>query len=139
MPPIYRKLFQNIPPEDVRREAELQTIAANANFAPRVVDTDFSSFIDMIDLREMCIADKYGESLQTMPTFILEDIYIILRDLYIQYHIEYIDVTPYNFIEKNGRVWIIDFGHASKKGNNNWYLMEVFDAKRIYSWNPDFQ
>ena len=136
---IYRKLFQNIPPEDVRREADLQIIAASAKFAPRVVNTDFTSFINMVDLQEMCIADKYGEAFETMPSFILEDIYIILRDLYIKYDIEYIDVTPYNFIEKNGRVWIIDFGHASKKGNNNWYLMEVLNAERIHCWNPDFR
>ena len=130
--------IKKVSPDTIENEVKLQNIAASYGFAPKVYKTTEDE-IHMEDLQEMCIADKYGEAFDTMPTFILEDIYIILRDLYIQYDIEYIDVTPYNFIEKNGRVWIIDFGHASKKGNNNWYLMDVFHAGRIPCWNPDFR
>ena len=139
MPPIYRKLFTNVPHEEVRREAELQMIAAEAGFAPKVLDTDYKTYIAMEDLQEMCIADMYGESINTMPSVILEDIYYILKTLYIQYDIEYIDVTPYNFIERKGKTWIIDFGHASSPGQSNWYIADVLHKKKITQWNPDFR
>jgi hypothetical protein len=62
--------------------------------------------------------------------------------IYYVYNIEYIDVTPYNFVEVEGRVWIIDFGHAMKRQagrKTNWYLRDIFDEGKISYWNPDFK
>lgn len=140
---IFRKIFpKGTKPNDVEREVELQQAAAAAGFSPKLVSTDYRTLIEMEDLEEMCIADKYGEDIDGIPSFILEDIYKILSDLYYIYNIEYIDVTPYNFIERDGRTWIIDFGHAQRRRagqNTNWYLIESLDAGEISYWNPDFR
>ena len=53
--------------------------------------------------------------------------------------IQYIDVTPYNFIEKDHEVYIIDFGHASyiyEKQKVDEYLERFFNGEN--EWNEDF-
>jgi hypothetical protein len=53
--------------------------------------------------------------------------------------IEYIDITGYNFIEKDNKIYIIDFGDAeySKKWKKtNWFLEEFLNGH--HGWNPDF-
>lgn len=140
---IFRKTFPiRTKFQDVQNEVELQSIAAELGFSPKIISTDNETYIEMEHLDEMCVADKYGEAIDGIPSFILEDIYKILSDLYYVYNIEYIDVTPYNFIEVEGRVWIIDFGHAMKRQAGrkmNWYLREIFDEGEIKYWNPDFK
>jgi tRNA A-37 threonylcarbamoyl transferase component Bud32 len=140
---IFRKTFPvGTAPSDIQREVELQKAAAQVGFSPKVFSTDYMTFIEMEDLEEMCVADKYGEDIDGIPSFILEDIYKMLSDLYYIYNIHYIDVTPYNFIERDGRTWIIDFGHATRRRpgqNTNWYLIESLDAGKISYWNPDFK
>jgi hypothetical protein len=82
------------------------------------------------------------QAIDSIPSFILEDIYKIVSDLYYVYNIEYIDVTPYNFVEVEGHVWIIDFGHAMKRQagrKTNWYLRDIFDEGKISYWNSDFK
>ncbi len=55
--------------------------------------------------------------------------------------IEYIDITPYNFIELNNKIYLIDFGHArfrTKSKSINWFLKRfLFDM--INEYNPDFR
>ena len=54
-------------------------------------------------------------------------------------NIEYIDITPYNFIEKDGKVFIIDFGHAYYTDFNiNGFLNEVM-YHCLNEWNADFK
>ena len=93
----------------------------------------------MEDIDEMCLADMYGENIKDIPQHLLEQIYDILVKLYLQASIEYTDITPYNFIEKEGRVYIIDFGDAKLVESRNWFLEEIFKHKLIIGWNPDFR
>jgi tRNA A-37 threonylcarbamoyl transferase component Bud32 len=52
--------------------------------------------------------------------------------------IEYLDVTPYNFIEKDGTVYIIDFGHARNVSDYlDDYLDDIFANWKL-KWNPEF-
>jgi hypothetical protein len=44
-----------------------------------------------------------------------------------------------NFIEKEGRIYIIDFGDAKLVESRNWFLEEIFKHKLIIGWNPDFK
>jgi hypothetical protein len=55
-------------------------------------------------------------------------------------YIEYIDITGYNFIEKKGKVYIIDFGDAIYKKKDkemNWFLSYFLGGHN--GWNPDFK
>jgi len=65
-------------------------------------------------------------------------IYDILTRVYLECDIEYIDVTPYNFIETNDQLWIIDFGDAREAPKKNYFLQEVFSKRRLHKWNSDF-
>ena len=135
---MYIKNVSNRTEKQIRNEVELQTRAARKNLAPKVLQSDFKTFIKMEKIPEMCVADKYGENIRAIPKEMMKEIYNILHRLYYECDIEYVDVTPYNFIEYNGKVWVIDFGDA-KPVKKNWYLEEIFENGLILSWNPDFK
>lgn len=120
-------------------EIEMQQIAATYGFSPKVLainDLDF----DMVNLDSPCLADVYGDDPTKIPDWIWEEIHHILTVLYECEGIEYVDITPYNFIEKEAKLWIIDFGHAyytqSPVVPENWFLRDFLDGER--GWNPDF-
>ena len=118
-------------------EIELQRVASTHGFCPNVISSNGLEFeMEMID--SPCLADKYGEN---VPEWIWKEISRILAVLYECEGIEYIDITPYNFIEKDKKIWIIDFGHAyytkSPETPENWFLHEILDG--YIGWNPDFK
>ena len=138
----YTKRFPNTPAEDVLREVTLQRAAAEYGLAPDVLETDNATFITMEDMGCMNLAEKYGDTMEDIPETIKRDIWNILWALYSCSDIEYIDVTPYNFVEKDGRVWILDFGHARKINGgeiDDWLLSVLNDESTTLSeWNADF-
>jgi RIO-like serine/threonine protein kinase len=135
----FTKKFDKVAPEKVRYEAQLQKRAAEAGLSPEVRKITRNS-ITMDNLDEFCIADKYGEQIRMIPLWIRQEIVEILWTLYSQLGIQYVDVTPYNFIEKDGRVWIIDFGHAIDKSDNlDPYLERIFNTWKLTRWNPRFK
>ena len=136
---IFRKDVSDRSEKQIRNEVELQIIVyKRLNCTPKIIATDYKTYIDMEDLEEMCIADMYGEDINAIPNYIREQIYKIIVKLYLECNVEYTDITPYNFIEKNSTVYIIDFGDA-KLVEKNWFLKEVFLNKRIHEWNSDFK
>lgn len=132
------KRFSNTPYEDIRREARLQRRAAAIGISPKVIRCNHTSIV-MENVGEMSIADKYGEKIEDIPEWLKEDILDLLYTLYTVLAIEYVDVTPYNFIEKDGVVWIIDFGHAKNATYDlDPYLDEAFAEWNLTKWNPEF-
>ena len=123
----------------IRNEVELQRRAAKKGLAPKVIDTDYKTFIKMEKIDGYTIADGYSEKFREVPKQLMKDIYNILRNLYYECDIEYIDVTAYNFMEENdtGRLWVIDFGDANPV-RRNWFLEEAFENDCLIGWNPDF-
>jgi serine/threonine protein kinase len=130
--------------KEIENEIELQKISAKHGFSPKIIDYTFDEMgciINMENLNEMCLADKYGDLPEHISKNIWRQIHDIVEYLYEQEGIEYIDITPYNFIEKDDKVYIIDFGHARYTNDNikiNWFLQE-FINDRIREWNPDFK
>jgi tRNA A-37 threonylcarbamoyl transferase component Bud32 len=129
---------------EIENEIELQQISAKRGLSPKIIDYTYNEkgcIINMENLNEMCIADKYGDLPEHISKDIWRQIHDIIEYLYETEGIEYIDITPYNFIEKEGQVYIIDFGHAKYTNDNqnvNWFLNE-FINDRIKQWNPDFK
>jgi hypothetical protein len=134
----FYKDVSNRKEKDIRREVELQERASKIGVSPKILDTNFKTYIRMENLEEMCIADMYGEDFDKMPKDIIDEIYNILMRLYLECDIEYIDVTPYNFIKKDDKLWIIDFGDA-RFVETNWFIKEVMINKKLVRWNPDFR
>lgn len=141
----FKKTFKNVPESYVRNEVILQGIAARHGLAPNIKKTDYKTFIEMENLNEMSVGDMYGDEIENIPPNVLSDMWKILHTLYHKCDIEYVDVWPRNFIEKDGRVWIIDFGdareicHDDEQYEHDEYLDEILRAGRITHWNPDFE
>jgi len=130
-----------------RLEIELQTIAANYDFSPKVyevVPVETKLVFCMERIHAPCLAEVYGEDPRRIPRYVWQQIRDILQILYDEEGIEYIDITPYNFIERSdGKVYIIDFGDAyytkqsGSREPNNTFLKDFLDGS--YTWNPDFK
>ena len=138
MTKIFCKNVSNLSEENIKKEVMLQRRAAELRLSPKIIDTDFKTYIDMEDLGQMCIADMYGENINDMPESIKKGIYDIITRLYLECDIEYIDVTPYNFIETDDQLWIIDFGDAQEAPKKNSFLKELFRKRELCKWNSDF-
>jgi tRNA A-37 threonylcarbamoyl transferase component Bud32 len=138
MPKHFIKRFPaNIPYDQIRKEARLQRHAAALGLAPKIIRCT-SRTIVMEDLKAKCLADVYGDKIEDLPEWVKEDILDILNTLYTAGGIEYVDITPYNFIELDGIVWIIDFGHAKYASETvDSFLEEILDNWEL-KWNPDF-
>ena len=126
--------------DTIEDEVELQTVSAAYGFSPKIY-TVMNGEIHMEDLETPCLADVYGEDPDDIPVYIWDSIRHMLTTLYEDEGIEYIDITPYNFIEKDGRVYVIDFGHAyyyKSKEMKNWFVKEFLEDG-VNGWNPDFK
>lgn len=131
----------------IEREIMLQKISSSYGFTPKILSTycdDKYYYIEMENLNSMCVADKYGEEPEDIPKQYWKQMKNIIQILYKKEGIEYIDITPYNFIEKNDKVYLIDFGHAylSDKTLNepqNWFLKDFLSNKKFMEFNPDFK
>ena len=133
----------------ITREIEMQEISSKHGFSPKILnykltynqeDGKYIGKVTMEHLDELCIADIYGEDPNNIPKIIWDQIRIILKILYYEEGIEYIDITGYNFIEKDNKVYIIDFGDAVYTKNNiemNWFLSYFLGGHN--GWNPDFK
>jgi tRNA A-37 threonylcarbamoyl transferase component Bud32 len=133
------KFVKTVDPDTIQNEAELQRVAAMYDYSPKVFEVT-NTEIYMEDLLAPCLADQYGDEPGDIPDWIWDSIRTIVTALYNFEDIEYVDITPYNFIEKEDKIYIIDFGHAryrSTKRPMNWFLQEFLDGEN--SWNPDFK
>ena len=136
------KMFQKVVSrETADLEIEIQQISAAYGFSPKVLTiehiSDEETMFGMDDLDAETLFELYGDSPENTPLWIWDAIRTMVSTLYEEEGIEYPDITPYNFIEKDSRIYMIDFGDAKyTKDEPNWFLMEFLDGSN--SWNPDF-
>jgi tRNA A-37 threonylcarbamoyl transferase component Bud32 len=135
---MYRKEFTHTPAKEIAREARLQQTSANLGLSPAVLRTDNRTFIEMELVDDMALAYKYGYDVDELPNSVRQQVYDLVHTLY-QHGIQYVDITPYNFIEHDGKVWIIDFGHASNRKRLVPYLRRLFNEGYLHEWNADFR
>jgi tRNA A-37 threonylcarbamoyl transferase component Bud32 len=121
------------------KEIRLQKLAADLGIAPAVLETDNETYMVMERIPNMCVADFYGTSIRNLPMWVRDQIVNILYTLYSIHKIQYIDVTGYNFVEHEGKVWIIDFGDAYDDQEELHPLLKQIFAKRKLRWNKDFK
>jgi RIO-like serine/threonine protein kinase len=143
------QLFTKVLPKGYRGELEieLQTIAARHGLAPRIIsvfEERTQTIVQMEDIGAPCLAEIYGENPQNIPQIIWQRIHTILELLFEHEGIEYVDITPYNFLQRNnGGIVCIDYGDAyyTTSGKDdpptNWFLAEFLDGN--FTWNPDFK
>ena len=82
------------------------------------------------------IYELYGDDPKNVPENIWKQVHEIITKLYYR-DIHYVDISPYNFIvDKDEKVFIIDFGDAYES-KVNWFLKDFLDGEK--SWNSDFE
>lgn len=87
-------------------------------------------------LPNMNVSDFYGENITFVNNNTIDKIRETISILY-QHNIVYPDITGYNFIEYDGKVWIIDFEHAHFMTNVKNTFVEKFIGG-LNQWNPLF-
>ena len=106
---------------------------------PKINDYDIEAKVmTMENIPNMCVSDFYGEAASNID----EDLFARIRDV-IKYlhknHIIYPDITGYNFIEFDDKLWIIDFEHSDFKTHVKNTFVERFVSDDTYNkWNPWF-
>ncbi len=137
-PDVIIKIIPDSSATTANNEIEIQTIVSMLGFAPNILYNYWNNgatYIAMTKIKGMTLADFYGSRNIDIPTSIWNEVRKIVQTLY-NNGIEYVDITPYNFmIDDNEKIWIIDFEHA-KKIQQNWFLNTFLNGAN--TWNPDF-
>ena len=137
--------YKKTPLNKILLEIELQKyVSTNYDFCPKIIKVNYyNDRIDIImeKINGLCIFEKYGDNPLDIPIFIWNQIHKIITSLFYNDGIEYIDISSYNFIIDNDKIYIIDFGHAywcnPDKEIKNWFLSQFIEDK-INIFNPDF-
>jgi tRNA A-37 threonylcarbamoyl transferase component Bud32 len=93
--------------------------------------------LKMVRVGTMSVSDYYGETAEHISDELFAKIRNIIQTLY-DHDILYIDITGYNFIENDNKLWIIDFEHATY---NHPRKTDQFVEKFLEGhngWNPEF-
>jgi tRNA A-37 threonylcarbamoyl transferase component Bud32 len=122
-------------------EPELQAVGAKLGISPKVRSVIKHSdhwILEMDKLDGCSLADEYGDNPEDIPNWIWEEIRFLLILLF-ENNIQYQDITPYNFMKVDEKIFVIDFGDAYYHDDSevNWFLQEFFDGNN--SWNPDYK
>ena len=105
---------------------------------PKILAYDRETqFMLMEKVPHMNVSDYYGEKEIHITPALFKKIRSVIKTLY-DNNVVYPDITGYNFIEYDNRIWIIDFEHANFKA----LLKDDFVVKFINGadkWNPRFK
>lgn len=105
---------------------------------PKIIDyNEESQVLTLEKINNMNISDCYGETPKKIGKELMEIVRGIIKTLY-DNNIIYPDITGYNFIEYENKLWIIDFEHAYFKTNKKNVFVEKF-LKGLNKWNPLFK
>lgn len=128
---------------DIENEVVLQTIASELGLAPRIFTIKYErdhAVLAVEEIKEMCLADMYGEKAGDLPESIWEKIRDALQLLYDEEGIEYVALSPYNFVEReDGSICITNFGDAFIGDGDDEIdpvLQDFLDGAN--EWNEDF-
>jgi RIO-like serine/threonine protein kinase len=145
---IYNEIELHMPrafmPKQLKEQALVKYVSNKYTFCPKIISYDFfenHAEIIMENINGKTLYELFSDT-DNIPTHIWESIRTILNILFYEEGIEYIDISPFNFIVKNNIVYIIDFGHAywfnENKKISNWFLKK-FIVDEENNFNPDFK
>ena len=106
---------------------------------PKIISYDKKTKIMIMEkIDNMNLSDMYGENDTDIDEYYFDEIRTIIKTL-ADNHIEYPDITGYNFIEYDNKIWIIDFEHSSifKKNIKSAFVNKFINGTN--KWNPDFK
>jgi tRNA A-37 threonylcarbamoyl transferase component Bud32 len=106
---------------------------------PKIINYDVeTNVLTMENIPNMCVSDYYGEKSSDISPELFTAIREVIRYLY-DNHIIYPDITGYNFIEHEGKLWIVDFEHSDFESyQRNIFVDEFINNDDYNLWNPWF-
>ena len=100
---------------------------------PKIISYDKEKEIMVMHkINALNLSDMFGEKSSDIDEYYFDEIRTIIKTLS-DNGIEYPDITGYNFLEHDNKIWIIDFEHA--------HIRDTFVDKFIQGrnkWNPRF-
>lgn len=143
---------KNIKNHEFAMHTKINEIIPEAS--PKIINYDVvKNTLTMEKIQGNNLYDIYGDDFNSLPDNIYLQIKHIINVLYSN-NVLYIDITPFNFIEDNGKIFIIDFEHScflktNKKSHvyvpikntvysENHRFVKKF-LKNLKSWNPYFE
>lgn len=126
-------------------EYTMQTYVYNLNLAninvPKIISYDKKTKVMIMEkIDSLNLSDMHGEKANDLDEYYFDEIRTIITTL-ANNNIEYPDITGYNFIEYDNKIWIIDFEHASifdkKKQMKDPFVNKFISGSN--KWNPRFK
>lgn len=124
-------------------EVDLQIIASLRGVAPKIHTIERGDETWTFEMEDLdcsnTLSNLYGDDESDIPEWIWDEIRNIMQIL-LEEGVEYQDITSYNFIQKDDKIYVIDFGDAryvSRSREMNWFLKEFMAGHN--GWNPDFR
>ena len=100
---------------------------------PKIISYDKEKEIMVMHkINALNLSDMFGEKSSDIDEYYFDEIRTIIKTLS-DNGIEYPDITGYNFLEHDNKIWIIDFEHP--------HIRDTFVDKFIQGrnkWNPRF-
>ena len=104
---------------------------------PQIISYDKKTKqMKMVRIDAMNVSDFYGAEAENISEELFDTIRLVIQQLY-DNNVLYIDITGYNFIEHDNKLWIIDFGDAMYNSKRKNKFLEKF-LKGANEWNPAF-
>ena len=106
---------------------------------PKIISYDKKTNIMVMEkIKNMNLSDMYGEDANMLDEYYFDEIRTIIKTL-ANNKIEYPDITGYNFIEYDGKIWVIDFEHSTfyDKFMNDKFVDKFIGG--LNKWNPNFK
>ena len=125
-------------------EYKMHQMIYNLNMidVPKIYKYDRKTKIMVMEkIMNMNIADEYGEDAKNVPKKLFKIMQEIIKKLYYS-GIEYPDITGYNFIFCNNKMYLIDFEHSNFFTNETMHQIDPFVIKFIKGaceWNPNYK
>ena len=106
---------------------------------PKIISYDKKTKTMVMEkIDNMNLSDMYGEEDTDIDEYYFDEIRTIIKTL-ADNHIEYPDITGYNFIEYDSKIWIIDFEHSKffTKSMKDPFVSKFI--RGVNKWNPEFK
>ena len=106
---------------------------------PKIISYDKKTKIMVMEkIDNMNLSDMHGENDTNIDEYYFDAIRTIIKKL-AEYNIEYPDITGYNFIEYDSKIWIIDFEHSNifKTSMKDHFVTKFIGG--LNKWNPEFK
>jgi len=104
---------------------------------PKIISYNkITKVLTMEKINNMCLSDMYGDKAIDIDKELFDQVREIITLLY-HNNVEYPDITGYNFIEYDNKLWIIDFEHSCKSTTITNKFINSF-IRGADEWNPDF-